>query len=161
MVKQANPVDQTALKSLPERVSPAYIMSASPPEKADVDQAPQSEGEQDNNKEMEGEGGAQGLGDFEVKEQDRWLPIANGMLHVTLLCAIVWQSCKLSRRVYNFLCGFPRIHVALNTRRFVNGLYDDGPATQTKQIFLNHVILSHTRSCGYIPIAPVVTFLEP
>ncbi|EXJ74282.1 nuclear transcription Y subunit beta [Cladophialophora psammophila CBS 110553] len=51
-------------------------MSASPPKEPDVEQNAQSGEEQDHmDREQEG---AQGAGlDFEVKEQDRWLPIAN------------------------------------------------------------------------------------
>ena len=48
-------------------------MAASPPSKeADVEHNSGEEGGMNNDEE------AQGLGDFEVKEQDRWLPIANG-----------------------------------------------------------------------------------
>ena len=53
-------------------------MSDSPPPKeTDVEQSAHS-GDEENP--MEPEGPQQGLGDFEVKEQDRWLPIANGWL---------------------------------------------------------------------------------
>lgn len=53
-------------------------MSASPPKEQDVEQNAQS-GEDENPMDREQEGAqGQGLGDFEVKEQDRWLPIANG-----------------------------------------------------------------------------------
>ena len=56
-------------------------MSDSPPKnEQDVEQSAQSGEEQDHmDREQEG-GHGQGLGDFEVKEQDRWLPIANGWL---------------------------------------------------------------------------------
>ncbi|RMZ90796.1 hypothetical protein DV736_g1976, partial [Chaetothyriales sp. CBS 134916] len=59
------------------RYPTAYIMSNSPPAEKDVEQSAQSGEEQDQmDREQEG---AQGSGaDFEVKEQDRWLPIANG-----------------------------------------------------------------------------------
>jgi hypothetical protein len=56
-----------------------YIMSDSPPKETDVEQSAQS-GEEENPMDREQEGTQQGLGDFEVKEQDRWLPIANGWL---------------------------------------------------------------------------------
>ena len=52
-------------------------MSASPPKEQDVEQSAQS-GEEQDHMDREGEAQGQGLGDFEVKEQDRWLPIANG-----------------------------------------------------------------------------------
>jgi hypothetical protein len=54
---------------------------ADSPSKADPDVEPnQHSGDDDNthmDRDQEGVQG-QGLGDFEVKEQDRWLPIANG-----------------------------------------------------------------------------------
>ena len=54
-------------------------MSASPPEKAEAEQGPQSGDEAEHMERGEaGDTSGQGLGDFEVKEQDRWLPIANG-----------------------------------------------------------------------------------
>lgn len=53
-------------------------MSDSPPKEQDVEQNAQSGEEQEHmDRDQEGAQG-QGLGDFEVKEQDRWLPIANG-----------------------------------------------------------------------------------
>jgi hypothetical protein len=53
-------------------------MSTSPPKEPDVEQTAQSGDEQDHmDREQEGQAGT-GLGEFEVKEQDRWLPIANG-----------------------------------------------------------------------------------
>ncbi len=53
-------------------------MSTSPPKEPDVEQSAQSGEEQDHmDREQEGQAGT-GLGEFEVKEQDRWLPIANG-----------------------------------------------------------------------------------
>jgi hypothetical protein len=54
-------------------------MSDSPPKETDVEQSAQS-GEEENHMDREQESTQQGLGDFEVKEQDRWLPIANGWL---------------------------------------------------------------------------------
>ncbi|KIW56010.1 hypothetical protein, variant [Exophiala xenobiotica] len=52
-------------------------MSTSPPKEPDVEQSAQSGEEQDHmDREQEGQAGT-GLGEFEVKEQDRWLPIAN------------------------------------------------------------------------------------
>ena len=51
-------------------------MAASPPKDTDVEQNQSGEDEGDMSRQDEAQGG--GLGDFEVKEQDRWLPIANG-----------------------------------------------------------------------------------
>lgn len=53
-------------------------MSTSPPKEPDVEQSAHSGEEQDPmDREQEGAQGT-GAGEFEVKEQDRWLPIANG-----------------------------------------------------------------------------------
>ena len=53
-------------------------MSDSPPKnEQEAEQGAQS-GEEPDQMDREQEGVQQGLGDFEVKEQDRWLPIANG-----------------------------------------------------------------------------------
>ncbi len=89
-------------------------MSNSPPAEKDVEQSAQSGEEQDQmDREQEGAQGA-GLGDFEVKEQDRWLPIANGMVgavslsppflpcatnaHWNLICpSLALQSCEYAR----------------------------------------------------------------
>ena len=69
--------------SLPKTESPtllptAKIMSSTSPSKEpEVEQEPQSGEEQDQmDKDQDHQGG--GPGEFEVKEQDRWLPIANG-----------------------------------------------------------------------------------
>ncbi|KAF7504379.1 hypothetical protein GJ744_002436 [Endocarpon pusillum] len=52
-------------------------MSDSPPKnEQETEQGAQS-GEEPDQMDREQEGAQQGLGDFEVKEQDRWLPIAN------------------------------------------------------------------------------------
>ena len=63
-------------------------MSASPPEKS----AEQGDATPDNNSESMDRGEeaqAREAYDFEVKEQDRWLPIANGWLHAILSCTIL------------------------------------------------------------------------
>jgi len=52
-------------------------MSASPPPEKDVEQNAQSGEEQDPIDRTEEGAQGQGMTDFEVKEQDRWLPIAN------------------------------------------------------------------------------------
>ena len=53
-------------------------MSDSPPKEQDVEQNAQSGEEQEHMDRDQESAQGQGLGDFEVKEQDRWLPIANG-----------------------------------------------------------------------------------
>lgn len=54
-------------------------MSASPPKEADVEQGVQSPDDPDAQMNDPQDPHASGLGyEFEVKEQDRWLPIANG-----------------------------------------------------------------------------------
>lgn len=50
-------------------------MAASPPKDSEVEQARSGDEEGDMDRTEEAQGA---LGDFEVKEQDRWLPIANG-----------------------------------------------------------------------------------
>lgn len=59
-------------------------MAASPSKDPDVEQTQSGEEEGDMSRQDEGQGG--GLGDFEVKEQDRWLPIANGWSSFISLC---------------------------------------------------------------------------
>jgi hypothetical protein len=77
---QRSQPDNSEQGEYPPQVSQkAYIMSDSPPKETDVEQSAQS-GEEENHMEREQENTQQGLGDFEVKEQDRWLPIANGWL---------------------------------------------------------------------------------
>lgn len=56
-------------------------MAASPPKEADVEQTQSGEDEGDMSRHEE----LGGLGDFEVKEQDRWLPIANGLSSSSLM----------------------------------------------------------------------------
>ena len=58
---------------------PTYIMSASPPKETEVEQGVQSPDDPDAQMNDPQDPHASGLGyEFEVKEQDRWLPIANG-----------------------------------------------------------------------------------
>lgn len=81
-------------------------MSSTPPKKEGVEQAAQSPDEEDPapmDREAQ-ETQAQGLGyEFEVKEQDRWLPIANGASislspSYPLICAPFRSCCKLTDR---------------------------------------------------------------
>ena len=60
-------------------------MATSPPEHKDVEQTQSGDEESDMNR--IGDDAQGGLGDFEVKEQDRWLPIANGEFLLCLLSA--------------------------------------------------------------------------
>lgn len=61
-------------------------MSPTPPKTEGVEQAQSPDEEQPMDRNAE-ETQAQGLGyEFEVKEQDRWLPIANGAYYSSLLC---------------------------------------------------------------------------
>ena len=62
------------------------MSSNSPPKEPDVEQTQSGEEQDQMDREQEGQTGG-GLGDFEVKEQDRWLPIANGWLR--FICAPV------------------------------------------------------------------------
>jgi len=67
-------------------------MAASPPKETELEQTQSGDEEGDMSRHDEGQGG--GLGDFEVKEQDRWLPIANGWSH---FISIVSPSSPLQR----------------------------------------------------------------
>ena len=60
------------------------MMAASPPKDEDVEQNQSGEEEGGMSRHDDAHGG--GLGDFEVKEQDRWLPIANGWSNLFLTC---------------------------------------------------------------------------
>jgi hypothetical protein len=78
-------------------------MSDSPPknESEAAEQGAQS-GEEPDQMDREQEGAQQGLGDFEVKEQDRWLPIANGWF-----CFNFREFSKfVVLRVFPFLASF-------------------------------------------------------
>lgn len=78
-----------------------YMMSASPPKETDVEAAAaQSPGNSEHMERDPQDPQAQGLAyEFEVKEQDRWLPIANGWspMHppcLRLICAyLVLRNC--------------------------------------------------------------------
>jgi hypothetical protein len=54
------------------------MSSASPSKEPEVDPEVQSGEEQDQMDKDQHDPSMQGQGEFEVKEQDRWLPIANG-----------------------------------------------------------------------------------
>lgn len=83
-------------------------MSDSPPPEKDVEQNAQSGEEQDNID--RNEEGAQGPGmtDFEVKEQDRWLPIANGMINVLTVLPEVFICSSVFRDMRVRPCAIPR-----------------------------------------------------
>lgn len=78
-------------------------MANSPPKDPEVEQT--QSGEEGEGMDRQDEGAQQGLGDFEVKEQDRWLPIANGwscfIPHVT------------SRPPRSMICCFPCVTYCL------------------------------------------------
>jgi hypothetical protein len=54
------------------------MSSASPPKEPEVEQGTQSGDDPEHMEREHQETQAQGPAEFEVKEQDRWLPIANG-----------------------------------------------------------------------------------
>lgn len=64
-------------------------MAASPLESKDVEHPPSGEDDGDMNIREEGAGA---LGEFEVKEQDRWLPIANGECPTPPSCVTVYPG---------------------------------------------------------------------
>lgn len=55
------------------------MSSASPPKEPEVERGTQSGDDAEQMERENPETQAQGQGEFEVKEQDRWLPIANGI----------------------------------------------------------------------------------
>ncbi|OJD12375.1 hypothetical protein AJ78_07021 [Emergomyces pasteurianus Ep9510] len=56
------------------------MSSASPPKEPEVEPGTQSGDDAEHMEREHQDTQAQGQGEFEVKEQDRWLPIANGSL---------------------------------------------------------------------------------
>lgn len=54
------------------------MSSASPPKEPEVERGTQSGDDAEQMEREHPDTQAQGQGEFEVKEQDRWLPIANG-----------------------------------------------------------------------------------
>jgi hypothetical protein len=93
------------------------MSSASPPKEPEVEHENQSGDDPESMDRDNQDPSGQGQGEFEVKEQDRWLPIANGassaFLHfVLLLCSCVTKqpisiragSCFPMRRVALACC---------------------------------------------------------
>ena len=85
-------------------------MSPSPPKEPDVEQSAQSGEEQEQmDRDAEGAPGT-GIGEFEVKEQDRWLPIANGQSlplpppPLTISCCFTNTLCDRRPRPTNVQC---------------------------------------------------------
>lgn len=60
------------------------MSSASPPKEPEVEPGTQSGDDAEHMEREHQDTQAQGQGEFEVKEQDRWLPIANGSLSAFL-----------------------------------------------------------------------------
>lgn len=86
-------------------------MAASPPKEPDVEQTQSGEEEGDMSRQDDTQGGA--LGDFEVKEQDRWLPIANGWCIPFFLCVTpAGQNLDLSVPcvTLSFACWYEEKH---------------------------------------------------
>lgn len=86
-------------------------MSNSPSKDAELDPEAQSGEEQDHmdkdHHDVQGH-----PGEFEVKEQDRWLPIANGMSHLALVCSDLRVPCLFALMGHSF--SFPRIFLVLS-----------------------------------------------
>jgi len=83
-------------------------MSASPPDKTDLEAGAQSP---DADQMEQGESSNQPqLFDFEVKEQDRWLPIANGMDESFVYFVLEFSfQCPLLSTVIVYSCHVPEI----------------------------------------------------
>lgn len=75
------------------------MSSASPPKEPDVEPETQSGDDPEQMDRDNQDPSGQGQGEFEVKEQDRWLPIANGPFNYllslvtfhSLSCSCVWR----------------------------------------------------------------------
>lgn len=82
------------------------MSSASPPKEPEVEPEAQSGDDQEHMERDNQDTQGQGQGEFEVKEQDRWLPIANGkftcpcMSSVLLICA--YLASAACRRPFAF-----------------------------------------------------------
>jgi hypothetical protein len=89
------------------------IMSASPPKETEVEQASPDDPDAQMNDPQDPH--ASGAYEFEVKEQDRWLPIANGQLSPYIL--IVLSDLRAQ--------SGPSLHIEARPewRRFVNPFY--------------------------------------
>ena len=78
-----------------------YIMSATPPKETDVEQGAPSPDNSEHMDRGEAEAQARELAyEFEVKEQDRWLPIANGwfFMHHCLFTKTLYFKCAAAWR---------------------------------------------------------------
>lgn len=76
------------------------MSSASPPKEPEAEPVTQSGDEADHMEREQQDLPAHGQGEFEVKEQDRWLPIANGS-SLSPLPSSLWLSIHYA--LYNFL----------------------------------------------------------
>ena len=130
---------------LPSRLRD-YIMSASPPKEPDVEQNANSGVEQDHmDRDQEG---TQGTGlDFEVKEQDRWLPIANGWCTFHF-CPYVYYSpcwCHRTRRLDHglLICSalaLPAMQHCARLERCISPLCESECAT-LQLLFSQHLLI--------------------
>lgn len=76
------------------------MSSASPPKEPEVEPVTQSGDEAEPMEREHHDIQTQGQGEFEVKEQDRWLPIANGLfIPFSLSLSLSLPSCCQSRRL--------------------------------------------------------------
>lgn len=99
-------------------------MSDSPPVDAkDVEQNAQQSGEEQDHNDRNDADAPQSMTDFEVKEQDRWLPIANGMimsyLSTFLLPICSRLSCDMRVRSCALPTGVRQCWLLLKTRPLI------------------------------------------
>ena len=78
--------------------------------------------------------------EFEVKEQDRWLPIANGMSYYRPYSVLIRVYASLPKPTLRSVCAAWRQAPWLAVRRFATG---SGPSKRTKSLRLGPGSMSH------------------
>lgn len=79
------------------------MSSASPPKEPDVEPETQS-GDDPEQMERDNQDPSGAGQDFEVKEQDRWLPIANGAFLRLFLCSCIWLRASYAIPSFSLPC---------------------------------------------------------
>ena len=99
------------------------MSSASPPKEPEVEQGTQSGDDPEHMEREHQETQTQGPGEFEVKEQDRWLPIANGALACPCISSVdpdLRVSLPLLA-IFLSLAGYRLTSVAVTCLKFPTG----------------------------------------
>lgn len=134
-------------------------MSSTPPKNDGVEPAPQSPDDSEPHMDRDGqETQAQGLGyEFEVKEQDRWLPIANGasispVSPGPLICACEPES----ERPTDELLHVRMLHcrASASSIRRITARYPPNLGHQTAALQTHHVVRFPTVELLAVPADP-------